>query len=126
MTSWYVSMRIMIWWYCIDISRYDFSFTILIPSFITQCCTKNCFMLLPNTYTSLYKMANSFFSFTRKALVLPGWSISWTIAAIKQDISSNWSKTAYNTINIKHEYKWYKIKLMKLLRINLHTIHQNF
>lgn len=47
---------------------------------------------LSSTAVSLYRMASSLPALHRKELVLPGWSTSCTVAAIRAATSSSWSR----------------------------------
>lgn len=47
-----------------------------------------------STYMSLYRIARSLLELHKKALFLPGWSISWMIAANKQTAWSMGSKSS--------------------------------
>lgn len=48
------------------------------------------------THMSLYKTARSLLALQRNELVYPGWSTSWTVAAINAAISSDGSSEFYN------------------------------
>lgn len=51
---------------------------------------------LSSTAVSLYRIASSLPALHRKELVRPGWSTSWTVAAIRAATSSSWSRLLWN------------------------------